>query len=534
MGKIEVYETIRDGSQDKDLELTLSDKVKIARLVDSLGVPYIKIGWPFSNDIDRKVYPRLKEYGLNAKIAAFGSTRKINSTSEADDNLRAIVETETPVATIFGKSWTLHVEKQLRASLEQNLDAIYSSVLFLKKFHPEVIFDAEHFFDGFKADSNYALRCIDAAFDAGADRLILCDTNGGAFPWEIRETTKQVIEYYLKQNKKAKLGIHAHNDGGFGVANTIEFVNLSNNPRFEPYIVQVQGTFGGFGERIGNADLFQILGNLDIGRMGIPTDVDDNRTKLTDVFNEICDIVEVRPYVNTPFVGKNAGGHKAGVHADGKMKGASYDFYDLTRVGNKPSIVISNQSGTANIVSLAESFGYDIKKSDSRIKALLAEFKRMSDMGYRNGSLEAEQYLLVDECLGNSKMFFSITHHKVVDEDGLSTCELEGKVNGAHDKINTTVRGGPVDATYHAMQGLLSKKYSSIKGVELLHYWVKDIENGENLGAAAKVRVKVEFKYKKDGRNYYWENVGVSHDIIAASREVIEKGFRYHLLKHEK
>ncbi|KKU47799.1 MAG: 2-isopropylmalate synthase/homocitrate synthase family protein [Parcubacteria group bacterium GW2011_GWF2_46_8] len=175
--------------------------------------------------------------------------------------------------------------------------------------------------------------------------------------------------------------------------------------------------------------------------MGIPTDVDDNRTKLTDVFNEICDIVEVRPYVNTPFVGKNAGGHKAGVHADGKMKGASYDFYDLTRVGNKPPIVISNQSGTANIVLLAESFGYDIKKSDSRIKALLAEFKRMSDMGYRNGSLEAEQYLLVDECLGNSKMFFSITHHKVVDEDGLSTCELEGKVNGAHDKINTTVRG---------------------------------------------------------------------------------------------
>ena len=532
MVKIEIYDTLRDGSQDPDLDLTLADKLRIAKMDDQVGVPFIELGWPYSNHSDRRIYEFVKESGLNAKVTAFGSTGKINSKPEEDDNLRAIVKTNAPIATIFGKSWLLHVSKQLRATPKKNLETIFDSIRFLKRHHEQVFYDAEHFFDGFNDNAKYALQCIDTAIEAGADRIILCDTNGGAFQWDIREATKSVIEYLIKNGKNAKLGIHAHNDGGLGVANSLEFVELAKEPRYSPFIVQVQGTFAGFGERIGNADLFQILGNLD--RMKVTTDIDSHRTALTDYYRDLCEIAGVRPNPNHPFVGTNAGRHKAGVHVDGVFKGASYDFYDLRRVGNEGSVVMSDQAGTANWAYLAGKFGYNVDKTDSRVKAMLDKFKAMKSMGYRIGALEAEHYLLVAKHLGGARGLFCINHHKVIDEDGISTCDLEGRVNGSVVNVTKKVKGGPVDVTYLAMQELLSGKYESIKDVELSDYRSKKIDDEENLGAAAKVRVRVEFKYTANGRTAYWENEGVNHDVIKASREVIEKGFRYHLLKHEK
>ena len=514
--RIKLYDTtLRDGSQSSDVNFGIRDKLEIVKALDEFGIHYIELGWPGSNKKDMETFLEASKLKLKkAKIVAFGSTRRKGLKAEQDPNLQAVLKSKAKAACIFGKTWLDHIKKQLKADPKENLKAIGDSVKFLKKNNLEVFYDAEHFFDGFKDNKKYALETLKVAASSGASVLVLCDTNGGTLPSELSSVIKEVDDFF---DGKVSLGLHSHNDSGVAVANSIAAAELG--------VTQIHGTINGLGERAGNADLCQIMAILEIKkdmRLGVKLE------KLTKLSRLVYTLANIKPTNHEPFVGKNAFSHKGGIHVDAVMKGASYEHIDPALVGNKRDIVLSDLSGKANIVEVLKKFGVKAKKNDPKVKAMLEKVEFLEKKGYDIGALNAEQFLLVKEFFGRKKEHFRIDTWKILSEKRngeYSECVLTGLVDGKNREVVAPIQGGPVGAVYHALQKMIATNYKEIRSVKLINYKVMI---AEDKAADSSVRVYIEFKNGKEE----FGTVGVSTNILEASLEAIEKGFRYYMLKN--
>ena len=515
-----VYDTtLRDGAQSSDVNLGVRDKIELLKVLDDFGVDYAELGWPASNEKDMEVFLEASKLKLkNAKVVAFGSTKRFGIKAEDDANLRAIISSKAKTACIFGKTWIDHIEKQLKITPEENLAAIEDSIMFLRKNNMKVFYDLEHFFDGFKDNKSYALKCIKTAANAGAEAIVMCDTNGGTLPDELGKIVSEVKDFMKKNKINAELGIHCHDDSGCGVANTLKAVSLG--------CTHVQGTINGFGERCGNANLCSIIPDL-VLKMNVKLPK-IKLSRLENISSIAFTLANRKQNIHQPYVGKNAFAHKGGVHVDAVMKGASYEHINPELVGNKREIILSELSGRANIVEVAKKFGISLDKKDPKALAMLKEVEVMEKKGYDIGSLEAEQYLLTKKYFGKYKDFFKISTWRIMSEQRngeLSECVLTGFVDGKDRQVVAPVKGGPVDATFTALRKMVATSYKNIENVKLINYKVMIAEDS---GAESSVRVYIEFKSNGDE----WGCVGVSTNILEASLEAIEKGFRYFLLKY--
>lgn len=517
--RVRIYDTtLRDGSQGEGISFSLADKIKIARHLDAFGVSYIEGGWPGSNPKDIEFFQQAKNISFQtAKLAAFGSTRRAKTVPEDDAILRQLLEADTEVITIFGKSWTLHVNNVLRVSLEQNLDMIRDSVAYLKSHHREVIYDAEHFFDGYKADPGYALAAIQAAEEGGADSVVLCDTNGGTMPWEVEE-----IVQHASRHLKTPIGIHPHNDSELGVANAVSAVRAGAD--------QVQGTLNGIGERTGNANLTSIIPILELkmGCVCLPTGRLAHLTKVSHTVDEIANLV---PNERQPFVGTNAFAHKAGVHVDAVMKAAnSYEHVPPDAVGNVRRVLLSELSGGATLEMKTQTWGIPLEKSAPETRILLTRLAEMENEGYVFEDAEASFELLVRRTLSRTKKLFDLDGFRVIVErrNGTAITEATVKIHVNGQEMLTVAEGdGPVDALDSALRKALMTFYPSLKGIHLTDYKVR-VVNGQ-AGTAAKVRVHVESAEGAD----IWSTIGVHENIVNASWNALVDAVEYGLLRKQ-
>jgi len=519
MRRVTLYDTtLRDGAQAEGVSFSLEDKIRIARKLDELGIDYIEGGWPGSNPKDMEFLQRSKEYGLrHAVICAFGSTRRAGLSAAEDSNLRSIVESGVEVATIFGKSWDLHVEHILKTTLEENLEMIEDSVRFLRSHGMRVFYDAEHFFDGYKANPEYAIQTIARAVSGGAEVIVLCDTNGGMLPHEVTP----VVERVKKSFKDVKIGVHMHNDSGTGVANTLMGVLAGAE--------QVQGTMNGYGERAGNADLCTIIPNLKL-KMGIDCVSDEQLAMLTKVSRYIDEITNRRPNPCQPYVGRSVFTHKAGVHVNALLKHPhSYEHIDASLVGNRRRVVVSELSGASNIRYKARELNLEIQDGD-RIASILAAVKDLEYQGYSFEGAEASFELLLRRSLGLHESLFELEGFRLtIDKKGSNgepVSEATVKVRIGQDVIHTAAEGeGPVNALDNALRKALAQVYPEIRNITLTDYKVRVLDEGA--GTAAKVRVLVESTNGVES----WGTVGVSTNIIEASWRALADSIEYGLLK---
>ncbi|MCD6408291.1 citramalate synthase [bacterium] len=515
MKKIEIYDTtLRDGSQGESVFFTLQDKLKIAEKLDEFGVDFIEGGWPGSNPKDELFFKRIKNKKFkNSKIVAFGSTRRKKYSVEKDPFFKKLLESEIEYITIFGKSWDLHVRDVLKISLDENLKLIEESIEFLKKNGRKVFFDAEHFFDGYKNNPEYALKTLMVAENSGAERIILCDTNGGSLPYEVEDIFKKI-----KKKIKAPLGIHAHNDSGVAVANSIVAVKSG--------AVQVQGTMNGFGERCGNADLTTIIPILQL-KMGYKCIPEEKMVHLTQLSRFIYEVANVIPPNNQPFVGLSAFAHKGGIHVDAVSKNpVTYEHIDPSAVGNERRILLSELSGKSTIIQKLK--GYEIEKKPEVIKKILDKIAKLENEGYQFEAAEATFELMVKKVLGEYEKLFKIESFRVIVEKRgrrvVSEATVKVKVDNRVE--HTAGEGnGPVNALDNALRKALIKFYPEVKNVKLTDYRVRILHPEK--ATAAITRVIIESMDEKDR----WGTIGVSENIIEASWKALLDSFEYKLLK---
>ncbi len=519
---VELYDTtLRDGSQAEDISFSLEDKLRIAERLDKLGIHYIEGGWPGSNPKDISFFQKIKDVKLNqAKIAAFGSTHRANLKPEKDPNLKALLEANTDVVTIFGKSWGLQVTDALRISLDANLEIIYSTLNYLKEKVSEVIFDAEHFFDGYKSDPEYALQTLKCAEKAKADRIVLCDTNGGTLPHELVKIIKEV-----KKQISTPLGIHAHNDSEVAVANSILAVQEG--------ITQVHGTINGFGERCGNANLCSIIPNLKL-KLGIECIGNKELSTIREAARFVNELTNFPHNKHQAYVGNSAFAHKGGIHVSAVQRNPeTYEHIRPELVGNHQRILISDLSGKGNILYKAEKYGIDLKSKDPVVQDLLVTLKDLEHKGFQFEGAEASFELLMQDALKKRKNYFKLLEIKVFDQkrrgwdksfsEAIIRLEVDGKVE------HTAAEGnGPVNALDNALRKALENYYPSLKEMSLIDFKVRVLTAGE--GTAASVRVLIESGDKDDK----WGTVGVSENVIEASWQALVDGIDYKLYKDEK
>ncbi len=518
-GEISIFDTtLRDGTQGEGISLSAEDKIKIARKLDKLGVHYIEGGNPGSNSKDIEFFKRARELNLTAKVTAFGSTRRKNSIAEHDASLLRIVESGVPAATLVGKSWDFHVHTALQTTLEENLAMIYDSFAFLKQQGMEAIYDAEHFFDGYKHNPEYALAALRKAQDAGADWIVLCDTNGGTLPTEIQEIVGRV-----RSELTASIGIHTHNDCELAVANTLAAVLAGAR--------QVQGTINGYGERCGNANLCSILPNLQL-KMGMRCLADDQLAQLTSVARYVSEIANAHMPVGQPYVGNAAFAHKGGIHVSAILKDSkTYEHVSPELVGNKQRILVSELAGQSNIISKAQEMGLDVNANNEHTKSIIDRIKDLEHQGYQFEGADASLELLLREAFGSVKEVFKLESFKMLVEKnaGQMVAEAIVKINVDGETVYTAAEGsGPVNALDNALRKALVSYYPSIMDVVLSDYKVRVID--EKDATAAKVRVLIE----STDFNNTWSTVGVSDNIIEASWEALVDSIRYALLNSEK
>ena len=520
MKKVFLYDTtLRDGAQTEGISFTVEDKLKIVRLLDGIGIHYIEGGWPGSNPKDIEFFKRAKDLKHdNSKLVAFGSTRKAKIKASEDPNLNAIVESRVPAAAIFGKAWDFHVTDALKISLEENLDLIADSVKFLKSKGIEVIFDAEHFFDGYKNNRKYALRCLSAAEKAGADFLTLCDTNGGTMPHEVEQIVNDV-----RRKVRKPLGIHAHNDSDSAVANSILAVKCG--------AVQVHGTINGYGERCGNADLCSIIPIIKL-KMGIDCISDKGLKELTDLSRRVAEIANLNPFARQPFVGRSAFAHKGGIHVSAVIKHpGTYEHIKPELVGNVRHVTVSELSGISNLLYKAKEYGVDLKKDTPEVKKLLSVLKDLEYQGYQFEEGEASFELLVKRTLGLLKPFFTFEGFTIsTTKKGDESSQVEAKVKvNVKGKVyeESGIGDGPINAVDSALRKVLEGIYPAIKSVKLTDYKVRVLDS--EAGTAAKVRVIVE----SQDEERTWGTVGVSTNIIEASWQALVDSLEYKLLLEE-
>ena len=507
--------TLRDGTQGTGISFSVTDKIRVAEKLDAFGIDYIEGGWPGSNPKDIEFFREAKKQRWkHAKITAFGMTRAKNSPVAKDAQVKTLLDAETPAVTIFGKSWWLHVEQVLRVSADENRRMIRDTVAFLKKRDREVIYDAEHFFDGAKDDWEHALLTLEAAVEGGADLVVLCDTNGGSLPEEVGDMTARVIARLGKP-----VGIHTHNDSGVGVANALAAVRVG--------ACQVQGTINGYGERVGNCNLTTVMPNLQL-KMGFDLGLD--LAGLRDLAHFVDELANVPHDIRAPYVGAAAFTHKGGLHVHAVQKLArTYEHVDPALVGNERIITISDMSGQSNVIVKAEKLGFKLAKGAPEVAAILTEVKQLESEGYEFEAAEASFELLVRKTLGIHKpLFEQLGYHISFRRDGAGCTATEAtvklRVNG---QLQYTVAegDGPVNALDAALRKALRPAHPAIDAIQLDDFKVR-ISNGQ-AGTAARTRVLID---STDG-DEHWGTVGVSDNIIEASWLALVDSFEYKLGK---
>jgi 2-isopropylmalate synthase len=521
--RLQIYDTtLRDGAQAEDVTFTLEDKLRISERLDDLGIHYIEGGWPGSNPRDEQYFREVKRLGLrHAKIAAFGSTRRAGVRASEDRNLQLCVRADTPVITIVGKTWDFQVREDLRIPLKENVEVVHDTMAYLRRHVDEVVFDAEHFFDGFAANADYALECLRAAADGGATLLCLCDTRGGSLPDQV------AIAVDAARGVGLPLAIHCHNDCELAVANSITAV--------EHGCVQVQGTINGFGERCGNANLVSVIAVMQVKR-GYHCVTAAQLRKLAEVSHFVCELANLEPNKRQPFVGQSAFAHKGGLHVAAVQKNAAtYEHMDPALVGNVQRVLVSDLSGRSNLLYKAEKFGLDLHSNKPAVTSLLQELKELESRGFAYEGAEASFELLMQKALdGDRVRYYRLIGFRVIDEKRAegeapiaeATIMLEGPDGQVE---HTAAQGnGPVNALDQALRKALCKFYPEIEQVRLHDYKVRVLP-GEP-GTAALVRVLVE----SGDEHERWGTVGVSHNVIDASWQALVDSMDYKLYKERR
>ncbi len=517
--KIAVFDsTLRDGAQGEGISFSVEDKIKIVKTLDRLGVSYIEAGNPGSNPKDLEFFDKIKNVKLNnSKIVAFGSTRRCNITVEEDKNIKSLVNAGVDTVSIFGKSWDFHVTDIIHTTLDENLKMIGETVSYLKNLGKEVIFDAEHFFDGYKNNSEYALKALEAAVSAGADCIALCDTNGGCFPNEIYDITKLVCEKFAS----VTIGIHCHNDCGMAVANTVMAVMAGAD--------SVQGTFTGFGERCGNTALSTVIADLQV-KMDYLCIPNENVENLTHTARKISEIANFKLSDIMPFVGKCAFAHKGGMHIDGVSKAPhSFEHIDPSVVGNERKFLTSEVAGRSTILSMIRKIVPDIEKNSPETDLVIKKLKDFEYNGYQFEGAEGSLELLIRKTLGKYKPFFELVNLKTIGEqpylEGGSASAVIKIIVDNKTEITAAEGDGPVNALDTALRKALEVFYPQLSDVHLTDYKVRVLDS--KTATASKVRVLIE---SSDGVDN-WSTVGVSNDIIEASWLALVDSIEYKLIK---
>jgi len=521
MGKVELYDTtLRDGAQAEGISFSVSDKLKICEKLNSIGIDFIEGGWPGANPKDIEFFKKAKSLKLKrSRLVAFGSTRYAASKPAQDKVLNGLLTSGTEYITIFGKSWDMHVTEVLKTSLEENLAMIGDSIKFLVSKGKKVFFDAEHFFDGYIGNKEYALKALKAAEDAGAERIILCDTNGGMITSNLFEIIEEARAFI-----KTPLGIHAHNDSEMAVANSVAAVQAG--------CVQVHGTFNGYGERCGNANLVSIIGNLKL-KLGIDCVSNLALRDLTEVSRYIAEICNMKPQDNQPFVGNSAFAHKAGVHVNAILKNSkSYEHVDPGLIGNHRRLLISELSGKSTIMNKALEMDAGLDKDPAKSKKILSVLQDLENKGYHFEAAEASLELLIKRVMKKFKNFFDLEDFRVIIEkrkSGKMTSEATIKLKVGKELEHTATLGdGPVNALDSALRKALKKFYPRIDEMHLTDYKVRVLD--EKQGTAARVRVLVQSQDKEGS----WWTMGVSENVIDASWQALVDSVEYKLLKDAK
>lgn len=539
-----IYDTtLRDGSQREGLSLSLEDKLRIARELDRIGIPFIEGGWPGANPKDVQFFWQIKEEPLTqAEVVAFCSTRRPNITAADDPMLQAILAAGTRWVTIFGKSWDLHVTEGLKTTLDENLAMIVDSIEYLRSQGRRVIYDAEHWFDGYKHNPEYALKTLKTALKAGAEWLVLCDTNGGTLPHEIVQIVRDVqqelnvgrlkveslnqsshVQPSTHTNLQPLLGIHTHNDSDMAVANALAGVMEG--------VRMVQGTINGYGERCGNANLCSLIPNLQL-KLGYRCIEDEQLARLTQASRLISEVVNLAPDDHAPFVGRSAFAHKGGIHVSAVERNPlTYEHMEPEQVGNRRRIVISDQAGLSNVLAKARSFGHELNKQDPACRQILERLKDLESEGYQFEAAEASFDLLMREALGYRQQFFELKGFQV-------HCDMLQSISGDYSNALATIKvavngkdileaaegNGPVSALDAALRKALQNFYPEIAQFQLRDYKVRILDSGA--GTSAKTRVLIE---SSNGQKR-WTTLGVSPNILEASYQAVVEGIEYGLL----
>ncbi|MCI5149162.1 MAG: citramalate synthase [Candidatus Electrothrix sp. MAN1_4] len=521
---IEFYDTtLRDGTQAENFNLSVDDKIKITRQLDKLGIDFIEGGWPGSNPQSVEYFEKMKGIELNhACLSAFGATRHFQNPADKDPNLQALLDAKTPAITIFGKSWDIHVHDALRIELEDNLLIIEDSLAYLRPHVKHLIYDAEHFFDGFKNNPEYCLATLERAIKGGAETLALCDTNGGTLPHEIPPIIERVKLFLDKQGSTAKIGIHPHNDSETAVANALLGVSLG--------CTQVQGTMNGYGERCGNGNLTSIIPAV-VSKMGLEAEVGKNIDKLYSTSRLINELANLPHNRYQPYVGESAFAHKGGIHVSAVQRNPlTYEHIEPEKVGNIRRILISDQAGKSNVLHKAAKYGLNLKADDPAMSKIVEELKELENKGFQYEGAEASFELLMRRAMDLKLHFFTLEAFRVMNNkyrmDTASLTEATIRLSVDGQEAHTASLGdGPVNALDKAMRKALLHFYPRLEEMELVDYKVR-VLSGEH-GTGAKVRVLVD---SQDAESQ-WSTVGVSLNIIEASWQALEDAVNYKLMK---
>ena len=519
--RVDIYDTtLRDGVQGPGIKFSADDQLRIVRELDAFGVSYIEGGQPGSNPKTAEFFVRARELDLHkAKLTAFGSTRHAKSAVEDDPGIKALLSAETEIVTIFAKSSPTHVKSVLRVSLDTNLDIIGETVAYLRDHDRRVFADAEHFFDAYAEDSAYALASLERAQAAGAEILILCDTNGGRVPSEIAS----IMQAVRKHLPDAALGIHAHNDSGCGVANSLTAVAEG--------AVQVQGSINGYGERTGNANLSTIVPDLQL-KMGVPVVSAEQLSRLSHLSHLVAELANMAPEDSAPFVGRDAFTHKAGMHADAvrKLK-AAYEHIEPELVGNRTRLTVSEMSGRSSLLHKAGELGIELDRESPETRQILDRVKELENQGYEFEGADASLELLMRKAQGNHRTFFEVRgfHVTVTQQPGSDEDVSEATIKidlPTGEQVHTVAEGdGPVDALNNALRKAIDGTYPEVRDIHLADYKVRILDG--KLATSAKTRVLIESSDHEDT----WNTVGVSENIISASYEALVDSIEYKLLR---
>ena len=516
--QITLYDTtLRDGSQGEEVTLSAEDKLRLAQKLDEFGVHYVEGGWPGSNPKDARFFDMARKASFKTtRLTAFGSTRRSQIRPEDDQSIQALLRTELETVTIFGKSWDLHATEILGVSLDENVALIEDSVSYLKKQGRRVIYDAEHFFDGYKRNPDYALKTVKAAVRGGAEVVVFCDTNGGSLPNEVHRIVADAM-----RDLPVPAGIHAHNDCGLALANSLAAVQAG--------VIMVQGTINGYGERCGNTDLVAAIGNLQI-KMGYDCVAQEKLKKLRELSRYVSEVANVPPYKQAPFVGKSAFAHKGGVHVSAIVRNpAAYEHIDPELVGNRRRVLVSDLAGKSNIEYKAREMGINLGGNGFGSEKIVKEIKRLEDQGFQFDAAEGSLELLMKKVTGQFEEPFNLESLRVTMEknrSGPSTSHATIKISVANEHEITAAEGdGPVNALDNALRKALNKFYPQVEEMRLVDFKVRVIDGKD--GTAAKVRVQIESRDSSE----IWSTIGVSANVIEASWQALVDSVQYKLSK---